>query len=153
MQSQLSSERSSHIIHTLHAILKPFLLRRLKGDVETSLPPKKEYVLYAPLSERQRKIYDRIVTGTLRAYLIGDEKNGKDRKSDVKVDVNAPRKMRSCGKGKQRKRYDVDGDDDEYFDKLEKGRMEDRHVKKDATLHDIGQNHQYKTTRKLSRPS
>ena len=150
MQSQLSSNQSSHIINTIHAILKPFLLRRLKDDVETSLPPKKEYVLYAPLSERQKEIYNRIVTGTLRAYLIGDEKNKSNAKK-AQVDINAPRKSRSFGKGKRRKRYDVDGDDDEYFDKLEKGELVDQHVKKDAILREIGGNHQYKTTRKLSR--
>ena len=31
-------------------ILTPFLLRRLKTDVEFSLPPKKEILVYAPLT-------------------------------------------------------------------------------------------------------
>ena len=71
LKESLSSENSSHLIHTLHSILKPFLLRRLKVDVMNSLPPKKEYVLYAPLSQQQRELYDAIVKGSIRGYLTG----------------------------------------------------------------------------------
>ena len=39
----------------LHAILRPFLLRRLKADVEKSLPPKTEHVVRCRLSKRQRR--------------------------------------------------------------------------------------------------
>lgn len=59
------------LIHKLHEILRPFLLRRLKVDVERALPPKKEYVLYAPLSKRQREVYDAVVKGSLRGLLAG----------------------------------------------------------------------------------
>jgi len=59
------------LIHKLHEILRPFLLRRLKADVERSLPPKKEYVLYAPLSQRQHEVYDAILKGSLRGLLTG----------------------------------------------------------------------------------
>jgi SNF2 family DNA or RNA helicase len=58
------------LISTLHGILKPFLLRRLKADVEGLLPPKKEYVIYAPLSVKQRDLYDEIVEGRIRRFLI-----------------------------------------------------------------------------------
>jgi len=61
----------------LHDILRPFLLRRLKVDVERSLPPKKEYVLYAPLTERQREVYDAVVKGCLRGMLAG-VRSGQD---------------------------------------------------------------------------
>ena len=36
-------------------ILTPFLLRRLKMDVEFSLPPKKEVLVYAPLTTTQQR--------------------------------------------------------------------------------------------------
>lgn len=152
MQSQLSSERSSHIIHSLHALLKPFLLRRLKVDVETSLPPKKEYVLYAPLSVRQNEVYDKVVTGGLRAFLMGKGKGGADgkgRKKKTKIDIDAPRRLRASEKGKERKRYDVDGDDDEYFEKLEQGDEDDRQKKETEDVEEIGRTHQYKATRRL----
>lgn len=38
-ETGLTSARTTHIVNSLHAILKPFLLRRLKVDVETGLPP------------------------------------------------------------------------------------------------------------------
>lgn len=66
------------IVQQLHEILKPFLLRRLKTEVEKELPPKKEYLLYAPLTQPQKDLYQAIVDGDLRDYLIkkltgGDE--------------------------------------------------------------------------------
>lgn len=39
-------EAKENIIHQLHKILRPFMLRRLKADVEKSLPPKTETILY-----------------------------------------------------------------------------------------------------------
>ena len=45
-------------IDRLHSILRPFLLRRLKKDVEKSLPPKVEHVVPCPLSKRQRELYE-----------------------------------------------------------------------------------------------
>lgn len=38
----------------LHKILRPFLLRRLKADVEKELLPKKEVKLFVGMSEMQR---------------------------------------------------------------------------------------------------
>ena len=65
----LSEERKKNLVASLHAILKPFLLRRVKADVETSLPKKREYVLYAPLTQTQRELYHEILEGNSRAYL------------------------------------------------------------------------------------
>ena len=36
-------------------MLRPFLLRRVKSDVERSLPPKKETILKIGMTEMQRK--------------------------------------------------------------------------------------------------
>lgn len=46
------------IVAKLHKVLRPFLLRRLKADVEKQLPGKYEHVLYCKLSKRQRYLYD-----------------------------------------------------------------------------------------------
>jgi len=158
MQTSLGSERSSQIIDALHAILKPFLLRRLKVDVEANLPPKKEYVLYAPLTVRQREAYDRILGGTLRAYLMGKgvEKNVTKETNARKKD-DGPRKLRSGGKTKPRKSYDVDGDDDEYFEMLERGELDARGFKetekqKQQDVAELGREHQYKATRRFLSP-
>ncbi|KAI5202096.1 SWI/SNF chromatin remodeling complex component [Aureobasidium subglaciale] len=65
----LSEERQTNLVTSLHAILKPFLLRRIKTDVETSLPKKREYILYAPLTATQRELYKEILEGNSRSYL------------------------------------------------------------------------------------
>ncbi|RHY25867.1 hypothetical protein DYB32_008035 [Aphanomyces invadans] len=50
-----------NVIKKLHTVLRPFLLRRLKTDVEHSLPPKTETKLYVGLSEMQREWYTRVL--------------------------------------------------------------------------------------------
>lgn len=42
----------------LHNVLRPFLLRRLKKDVEKQLPGKFEHVIRCRLSKRQRNLYE-----------------------------------------------------------------------------------------------
>jgi SWI/SNF-related matrix-associated actin-dependent regulator of chromatin subfamily A member 5 len=54
-------EGQENVIKKLHTILRPFLLRRLKSDVEHSLPPKIETKLYVGLSEMQREWYMRVL--------------------------------------------------------------------------------------------
>ncbi|PSN70825.1 SNF2 family helicase/ATPase-like protein PasG [Corynespora cassiicola Philippines] len=65
----LSGERQQYLVKSLHAILKPFLLRRVKTDVESLMPKKREYVLFAPLTPMQRELYQAILDGTSRSYL------------------------------------------------------------------------------------
>jgi ATP-dependent DNA helicase len=65
----LTKERQQKLVASLHAILKPFLLRRVKADVEKMLPKKREYILYAPLTPMQRELYQAILDGTSRSYL------------------------------------------------------------------------------------
>uniref|UniRef100_A0AC34Q1V0 Uncharacterized protein n=1 Tax=Panagrolaimus sp. JU765 TaxID=591449 RepID=A0AC34Q1V0_9BILA len=49
------------IVKLLHRILQPFLLRRIKADVEKSLLPKKELKVYVGLSKMQREWYAKIL--------------------------------------------------------------------------------------------
>jgi SWI/SNF-related matrix-associated actin-dependent regulator of chromatin subfamily A member 5 len=46
-----------NVIKKLHTILRPFMLRRIKRDVATGLPPKKETKLFIGLTEMQQKWY------------------------------------------------------------------------------------------------
>ncbi|KAF9957033.1 hypothetical protein BGZ72_002225 [Mortierella alpina] len=66
----LGEESENGIVSSLHHILKPFLLRRVKTDVEHSLPKKKEYVLYAPLTPTQKQWYDAAISRDIRNFLI-----------------------------------------------------------------------------------
>ena len=50
------------MLNQLHKILRPFLLRRLKSDVEKSLPPKREIKLLIGMTEMQRTWYASILT-------------------------------------------------------------------------------------------
>ena len=45
-------------VSKLHDVLRPYLLRRLKADVEKQMPAKHEHVVYCRLSKRQRQLYD-----------------------------------------------------------------------------------------------
>ncbi|KAH7925305.1 hypothetical protein BV22DRAFT_1034199 [Leucogyrophana mollusca] len=45
-------------VSKLHTVLRPYLLRRLKRDVEKELPSKFEHLVLCPLSKRQRYLYD-----------------------------------------------------------------------------------------------
>lgn len=68
-QADVVERRKRTLVSTMHSILKPFLLRRVKTDVETSLPKKREYILYAPLTSEQKDLYREIINGTGRQYL------------------------------------------------------------------------------------
>lgn len=122
-------------------------------DVEFNLPPKKEYVLYAPLSIRQREAYDRVLDGGLRKWLIHGGTGGDDVVKDTGVQdeenktnvdeslsdeehededsekAQKPRTSKRAIKG-GRKSYNVDDDDDdEYFEMLEQGHIDERGLK------------------------
>ena len=43
------------MVQKLHNVLRPFLLRRLKSDVEKSLLPKKEVKIWVGMSKMQRE--------------------------------------------------------------------------------------------------
>jgi helicase SWR1 len=51
-------DESRAIISKLHKVLRPYLLRRLKADVEKQMPGKYEHVEFCRLSKRQRELYD-----------------------------------------------------------------------------------------------
>ncbi|KAJ3303945.1 hypothetical protein HDU76_005277, partial [Blyttiomyces sp. JEL0837] len=55
---ELTEEEKLLMIKGLHKVLRPFLLRRLKKDVESELPDKVETVIKCPMSALQRKITD-----------------------------------------------------------------------------------------------
>lgn len=48
---------NSHQLHRLHMILKPFMLRRVKADVENEMGEKVEKDVFCDLSPRQKRLY------------------------------------------------------------------------------------------------
>jgi SWI/SNF-related matrix-associated actin-dependent regulator of chromatin subfamily A member 5 len=55
------ADEKNKLISQLHKILRPFMLRRLKADVEKDLPPKHETILYTGMSAMQKKLYKDIL--------------------------------------------------------------------------------------------
>ena len=58
-------EKQHSIVTKLHQILRPFLLRRLKVDVEIGLPNKYEYILFAWMTEWQQSMYADLINKQL----------------------------------------------------------------------------------------
>ena len=139
----MSTERQKRTIASLHAILKPFLLRRVKNDVETNLPKKREYILYAPLTPLQKDLYRKIKDSDIRNYLeekaverIGakledsrvSEVKGKKRKAGSGISTpnksakssrgSTPAGSIRSGRSSRRQNY-AEVSDLEYFQQLE----------------------------------
>lgn len=55
---------NKEVVDRLHNVLRPFLLRRLKRDVEKQLPMKHEHVIYCRLSRRQRNLYEDFIASS-----------------------------------------------------------------------------------------
>ncbi|KAM5375918.1 hypothetical protein ACJZ2D_005708 [Fusarium nematophilum] len=72
---ELTEEEQILIIRRLHKVLRPFLLRRLKKDVEKDLPDKTEKVIKCKFSALQSKLYKQMVTHN--KLVVSDGKGGK----------------------------------------------------------------------------
>ncbi|XP_053188446.1 lymphoid-specific helicase [Scomber japonicus] len=94
-ESVVAAEREQNILSMLHQILTPFLLRRLKSDVTLEVPPKKEIIVYAPLTTKQEAFYTAVVNKTI-SKMLGQEK------------MEAPVALTSSGRPKRRNRKVVD---------------------------------------------
>ncbi|GAB6019372.1 hypothetical protein CHUAL_000960 [Chamberlinius hualienensis] len=80
----IQQEREKHIIATLREILEPFLLRRVKRDVEVSLPPKRDFLVYASLTVKQNEMYKAILNKTISNFF---DKVKDDKPVEVESDL------------------------------------------------------------------
>jgi SWI/SNF-related matrix-associated actin-dependent regulator of chromatin subfamily A member 5 len=79
------------VVQQLHKVLRPFLLRRVKSDVEKSLLPKKEVNLYVGMSEMQVRWYQKILEKDIDAV------NGAGGKRESKTRLlNIVMQLRKC---------------------------------------------------------
>ena len=70
---ELNEEEALLIIRRLHKVLRPFLLRRLKKDVESELPDKVEKVIKVRMSALRSQLYKQ-----MKKYkMIADGKDSK----------------------------------------------------------------------------
>ncbi|KAL2128860.1 hypothetical protein VTI74DRAFT_8565 [Chaetomium olivicolor] len=72
---ELTEEEQILVIRRLHKVLRPFLLRRLKKDVEKDLPDKTEKVIKCKFSALQARLYKQMVTH--QKIVVSDGKGGK----------------------------------------------------------------------------
>lgn len=102
----VAKEREQNVLHMLHQILTPFLLRRLKIDVALEVPPKREVIVYAPLTKKQETFYTAIVNRTIEK-MLGQDKSSED------VIIN------SKGRSKRKSRKVVNYDERDTSDEIE----------------------------------
>lgn len=94
-----SPDSAAIVAEQLHQILRPFLLRRLKVDVDQQLPSKKEYLLHAPLTAEQKELYDVVVKHELPKFLYNARlKDGGIVKEAAPVDTT-PHGVRKTRRG------------------------------------------------------
>lgn len=72
---ELTEEEQLLVIRRLHKVLRPFLLRRLKKDVEKDLPDKQERVIKCRFSALQGRLYKQLATQN--KMMVSDGKGGK----------------------------------------------------------------------------
>ena len=85
------NEDQDTVVQQLHRVLRPFLLRRVKSDVEKSLLPKKEINLYIGMSDMQVKWYKKILEKDIDAV------NGAAGKRESKTRLlNIVMQLRKC---------------------------------------------------------
>lgn len=87
-------EAKQRMISQLHKILRPFMLRRLKADVETSLPPKTETILFTGMSVMQKQLYRKILLRDIDQ--INSSMNSGDSSSSRTAVLNIVMQLRKC---------------------------------------------------------
>ena len=66
---------NTEVVQQLHKVLRPFLLRRLKAEVEKNLPPKKEMILKVGMSEMQKEYYKRALQKDIQVVNSGGDRS------------------------------------------------------------------------------
>ena len=83
---ELNEEETILIIRRLHKVLRPFLLRRLKKEVESQLPDKVEYIVKCEMSGLQKVLYKHMQS---KGVLLTDgSEKGKQGKGGAKALMN-----------------------------------------------------------------
>lgn len=125
--TQQDEQHRLSIVANLHNILRPFLLRRLKVDVEVDLPPKREYIISCEMSPLQRQYYHAALSRTLPSFIQAqiDAVEGRQQKKTKLAATKSKSNTISNGKSRfsnhsgRRKasnsktfRSDIDNDDE-----------------------------------------
>jgi len=91
----IAQEEEHGIVTKLHEILRPFLLRRMKTDVELQLPSKKEKIIHTTLTSLQSKYYMAILAKNLQS-LLSPEAIKVLRNRGTSSEMNMLMQLRKC---------------------------------------------------------
>jgi ATP-dependent helicase STH1/SNF2 len=69
-ETAMTEEEKLLVVKGLHKVLRPFLLRRLKKDVESELPDKVESIIKVKMSALQTQLYNSL---RLNGRMISDD--------------------------------------------------------------------------------
>jgi len=87
-------EDSAKTLQLLRRQVTPFVLRRMKNEVASELPPKLETELPCPLNDEQRKVYKALAEGGLQAH--GNDLREAIRQSSMHVFSLLTRLRQAC---------------------------------------------------------
>lgn len=123
-----SESRSAELVETLHSILKPFLLRRLKSEVYSNLPDKREYHIYIQMAPLQEAVENRL---RAHARAINKKKTAKDTPPEVVPEPLGKRVRRQVLREDVVDTFDADlGSDDDGVSDDDDFEIEDTKAKK-----------------------
>mmetsp|Transcript_33915 Transcript_33915/g.55017 ORF Transcript_33915/g.55017 Transcript_33915/m.55017 type:complete len:933 (+) Transcript_33915:210-3008(+) len=74
---ETDTDSKNEVMEQLHLVLKPFMIRRLKVDAESSLLPKKEMLVFVGMSALQKQVYKGVLDKNLLELLGEQKKQGK----------------------------------------------------------------------------
>ena len=74
LEKPVLKAKSPEALEQLRRLVRPFVLRRLKGDVLKELPPKEEHIRRVSLSQEERKLYCACVQAAVTSLGEGQEK-------------------------------------------------------------------------------
>jgi SWI/SNF-related matrix-associated actin-dependent regulator of chromatin subfamily A member 5 len=90
------TEAKQRMISQLHKILRPFMLRRLKADVEKTLPPKTETILFTGLSVTQKNVYRQVLLRDIDQINTNFGGNNSNSNSSRTAILNIVMQLRKC---------------------------------------------------------
>jgi SNF2 family DNA or RNA helicase len=94
-QQPIEAHQSKEHLERLRKRIYPFILRRLKDEVASELPPKTEVTNYCEMTGEQRKLYQEVMAACRRQVFADVEKKGLER-SHVSILTALLRLRQAC---------------------------------------------------------
>lgn len=81
----IEKKRDDEKAARLHALIKPFILRRTKQQVAGELPPKSEQIVYCEMEADQRAYYERVKSEYRNLILEGEDQTGSGKRGHAQM--------------------------------------------------------------------